>query len=62
MKNKINTTDKLKQIAKIAQADTKVKFTSLAYLLNEKYLMECYQHDNGEESKLDNRSRYREFL
>jgi group II intron reverse transcriptase/maturase len=37
-----NTATKLLQISKVSQADRKYKFTSLASLLNEDYLRECY--------------------
>ena len=40
---KISTIDKLKRITKIAKAESKTKFTSLAYLLNSEYLVGCYK-------------------
>lgn len=53
----LTTTEKLNLIAKKAE-DQGVKFTSLMHLLNEEYLMECYQLlKKGKAAGIDGRTR-----
>lgn len=53
-----NTINKLKQITKIAKAESKTKFTSLAHLLNPSYLKQCYkQLKRNKAAGIDGRSR-----